>query len=88
MRKKRILLLILIFLLILGIFTFFGEKGIFNLLRIQKEVARIKENVSRPIDAISRKLLGRSWGWSRRERSFINSMTRKANNTNDNELSE
>ena len=43
MRKKRILLLILIFLLILGIFTFFGEKGIFNLLRIQKEVARIKE---------------------------------------------
>ncbi len=43
MRKKRVFLLILIFLLILGIFTFFGEKGIFNLLRIQKEVARIKE---------------------------------------------
>ena len=43
MRKKRVLLLILIFLLILGIFTFFGEKGIFHLLRIQKEVARIKE---------------------------------------------
>ena len=43
MRKKRVLLFILIFLLILGIFTFFGEKGIFNLLRIQKEVARIKE---------------------------------------------
>ncbi len=43
MRKKRVLLFILIFLLILGIVTFFGEKGIFNLLRIQKEVARIKE---------------------------------------------
>jgi len=43
MRKKRVLLLILIFLLILGIFTFFGEKGILHLLRIQKEVARIKE---------------------------------------------
>ncbi len=43
MGKKRVLLFILIFLLILGIFTFFGEKGIFSLLSIQKEVARIKE---------------------------------------------
>ena len=43
MRKKRVLVFILIFLLIVGIFSFFGEKGIFNLLRIQKEVARIKE---------------------------------------------
>jgi len=43
MRKKRVLLFILIFFLILGIFTFSGEKGIINLLRIQKEVARIKE---------------------------------------------
>jgi cell division protein FtsL len=43
MRKKRVLLFILIFLLILGIFSFTGEKGIFNLLRIQKEVAQIKE---------------------------------------------
>jgi cell division protein FtsL len=43
MRKKRVLLFILILLLLLGIFTFFGEKGIFNLLRAQKEVARIKE---------------------------------------------
>ena len=43
MTKKRVFLFILIFLLILGIFTFFGEKGIFNLLQIQKEVARIKE---------------------------------------------
>jgi len=43
MRKKRVLLFILIFLLIFGIFTFFGEKGIFSLLLIQKEVARIKE---------------------------------------------
>jgi len=43
MRKKRVLLFFFIFLLILGMFTFFGEKGIFNLLRIQKEVAKIKE---------------------------------------------
>ena len=43
MRKKRVFFLILIFFLILGMFTFFGEKGIFNLLRIQKEAASIKE---------------------------------------------
>ena len=43
MKKKYLLLLILIAFLILGILTFFGEKGIFHLLRLQKEVARIKE---------------------------------------------
>jgi cell division protein FtsB/cell division protein DivIC len=43
MKKKRLLLLILIFLLVLGSLTFFGEKGIFNLLRLRKEVVRIKE---------------------------------------------
>jgi cell division protein FtsB/cell division protein DivIC len=43
MRKRRILILIIISLLILGSLTFFGEKGIFNLLRLRKEVARIKE---------------------------------------------
>jgi cell division protein FtsB len=43
MKKKRILLLILISLLILGLFTFFGEKGIFHLFRLQKELARINE---------------------------------------------
>ncbi len=43
MGKKRVLLFVFILLFILGIFTFFGEKGIFSLLGIQKEVARIKE---------------------------------------------
>ncbi len=43
MRKRRILILIIISLLILGSLTFFGEKGIFNLVRLRKEVARIKE---------------------------------------------
>ena len=43
MKKKRLLLVILISLLILGSLTFFGEKGIFNLLHLRKEVARIKE---------------------------------------------
>ncbi len=43
MKKRRLLLLILISLLILGTLTFFGEKGILHLLRLRKEVARIKE---------------------------------------------
>jgi cell division protein FtsB/cell division protein DivIC len=43
MRKRRILILIVISLLILGSLTFFGEKGIFNLLRLREEVTRIKE---------------------------------------------
>jgi cell division protein FtsB/cell division protein DivIC len=43
MKKKPILLLILISLLILGLFTFFGEKGIFHLFRLQKELARMNE---------------------------------------------
>ena len=43
MKKKRLFLPILIFLLILGGLTFLGEKGILNLLRLRKEVARIKE---------------------------------------------
>lgn len=43
MSKKRVFLFIFIIFLILGIFTFFGEKGIFSFLHLQKEVARIKE---------------------------------------------
>ena len=43
MKKKRVLLLILISFLILGFLTFFGEKGVLHLLRLQKELDRIKE---------------------------------------------
>ena len=43
MRRRRILVLIIISLLILGSLTFFGDKGVFNLLRLRKEVVRIKE---------------------------------------------
>jgi cell division protein FtsB/cell division protein DivIC len=43
MKKKRLLLLILISLIVLGSLAFLGEKGIFNLLHLRKEVARIKE---------------------------------------------
>ena len=47
MRKRHILILILLSFLILGIFTFFGEKGILHLFRLKKEVARIKEKNSK-----------------------------------------
>ena len=43
MKKKRVLLLVLISFLILGFLTFFGEKGVLHLLRLQKELGRIKE---------------------------------------------
>jgi cell division protein FtsB/cell division protein DivIC len=43
MKKRRLLLLILIGLFIFGSLTFLGEKGIFNLFRLRKEVTRIKE---------------------------------------------
>ena len=42
-RKRKILFLFLAFLLILGLLTFFGEKGILHLLRLQKELTWIKE---------------------------------------------
>jgi cell division protein FtsL len=55
MRKKRFLLLILLLFLILGIFTFFGDKGILHLLRLQKELDRVKE-VNAKIEDENRKL--------------------------------
>jgi cell division protein FtsB len=44
MKKRRILLLALVFSVILGLLTFFGDKGVLNLLRLQKELGRIKED--------------------------------------------
>ena len=46
MKKRRIFILIIIFLLILGSLTFFGEKGILNLLRLRMEMVRVKEKNS------------------------------------------
>jgi len=54
-KKKHFLLLILLLFLILGIFTFFGDKGILHLLRLQKELDRIKE-VNVKIEDENRKL--------------------------------
>ena len=43
MRKKRFFLFFLAIVVILGFFTFFGDKGILHLLRLRKELVRIKE---------------------------------------------
>jgi len=43
MRKRNFLVLVLVLSLILGLLTFFGDKGVFNLLRLQKELSRIRE---------------------------------------------
>jgi cell division protein FtsB len=43
MKKKRILLFTLILFLILGLLTFFGDKGILHLLHLQNDLARVKE---------------------------------------------
>jgi cell division protein FtsB len=42
-KKKRLLIVALALLLILGLVTFFGENGILHLLRLKKEMGRIKE---------------------------------------------
>ena len=43
MKKKRILLFILFLFFILGFLSFFGDQGILHLLRLQKELVRIKD---------------------------------------------
>jgi cell division protein FtsB len=43
MKKKRLLFFVLLFSLIFGSLTFFGEKGILHFLRLKKELTRIKE---------------------------------------------
>lgn len=55
MRRKRFLLSVLSFFLILGLLTFFGDKGVLHLLRLKKELVRIKE-VNRKIEEENRKL--------------------------------
>ena len=55
MRKRGILFLILVFFLVLGLLTFFGDKGVLQLLRLQKELSRIKET-NKGTEAENRKL--------------------------------
>lgn len=42
-KKKHLFFLLLFLFLVFGFFTFLGDKGILHLLRLQSEMARIKE---------------------------------------------
>ena len=55
MKKKRFFLFVLTLFLILGFFTFFGDKGVLHLLRLQKELARI-QGVNANMEEENRKL--------------------------------
>jgi cell division protein FtsB len=55
MRKRRFLLLILLLFLFLGFLTFFGDRGVLHLVRLQKELNRIKE-VNAKVEEENRKL--------------------------------
>jgi cell division protein FtsL len=47
MKKRRIIFLIITPLLLIGILTFFGEKGILHLIKIRKELYRIEQENKR-----------------------------------------
>jgi len=57
LRKKPALFLVLFLLLILGFFAFFGDKGILHLLRMEKELVRIRE-MNTKVEEENRKLRG------------------------------
>ncbi len=42
-KKKSLFFLFLSFILVLGLLVLFGEKGVLHRLRLEKELARIKE---------------------------------------------
>ena len=54
-RRRKFLLLILSLLVLLGLLTFFGDKGILHLLRLEKELVRIRE-ANTKIEEENRKL--------------------------------
>jgi cell division protein FtsL len=47
MKKRPLLFIILFVVLVMGLVTFFGEKGILHLLRLKRELTRIKEENQR-----------------------------------------
>jgi len=55
MRKKQILLLVLFLFLTLIFLTFFGDKGILHLLRLQKELAGFRQ-MNMKVEEENRKL--------------------------------
>jgi cell division protein FtsB len=54
MKKKRLFLSAFLFFLVLGIFAFFGEKGVLHLLRLKTELGRIRETNARLLEETQR----------------------------------
>jgi cell division protein FtsB len=73
--KKPVFLLVLLLFLILGFFTFFGDKGILHLLRLQKELTRIKETNVRMEEENRR--LREEVGRLQHEKRYIEEIARK-----------
>ena len=55
MKKKTLLLILLFFFMTMVLLTFLGDKGILHLLRLQKELGRIRE-VNQSIEEENKKL--------------------------------
>jgi len=67
--------LVLILCLILGLLTFFGDKGVLHLMRLQKELSRIKDE-SRKVEEENRKLREEVMRL-RNEKRYIEEIARK-----------
>ena len=75
MKKRRLLLFVLFFFLVLGCFTVFGENGIFHFLRLQKELTQIKEANLKMEEENQR--LREEVRWLKYEKRYIEEIARK-----------
>jgi len=54
-KKRNLLLLALVLFLIMGLLTFFGDKGVLHLHRLRKELSRLQDD-NRKIEVENRRL--------------------------------
>jgi len=75
MRKRPFFLLFILCFLLLGFFTFFGDKGILHLLKLKKELARIKE-VNLKMEEENQKLREEIWRL-KQDKRYLEEIARK-----------
>jgi cell division protein FtsB len=75
MKKRSLLLLFLFFILVLGVLIVFGDKGILHRLRLQKELARIRETNGKMTEESER--LKEEARRLKTERKYIEEIARK-----------
>ena len=75
MKKRPLLFIILFVFLVMGLLTFFGEKGILHLLRLKGELTRIKEENQRTEEENQR--LREEVKRLQREKRYIEEIARK-----------